>query len=120
MKDVITLPAIYQGSRDLSDKSKKLTFQTNEVTPVQAASLQTIVQQFCYLAIKPEPFMKEQLDIISNLKADFEDTGKSPAVRLRAVLYRSWEQNSKGYQDFNLYYAHEMEILISHFKSKLI
>ena len=49
MKDVLLIPAVYNGSRDLQDKTKILTFQTNEVTPAQAADLQLIVQQFCYL-----------------------------------------------------------------------
>jgi hypothetical protein len=120
MKDVLMIPAIYQGSRDLSDKSKKLTFQTNEVTPAQAADLQIMVQQFCYLAIKPEPFLKDQIDLIQDLKTDFEDTGKTPAQRMRAVLYRNWQQQSEGYKDFNLYYAFKYEGIINHFKSKLI
>jgi hypothetical protein len=120
MKSVLTIPAIYQGSRDLSDRSKKLMFQTNEVTPLQAAELQSIVQQFCYLAIKPEPFLKNELEIISDIKTDFEDTGKTPAQRMRAVLYRNWQQQSEGYKDFNLYYSYQVEQIINHFKSKLI
>ncbi len=120
MRDVLIVPAIYQGSRDLSDKSKKLVFQTNEVTPAQAAALQVMVQDFCYLGIKREPFLKEEIEIISDLKTDYEDTGKTPAQRLRAVLYRSWQQQSEGYKDFNLYYSFKIEGLINHFKSKLI
>lgn len=120
MKELLLIPAIYKGSRDLADKTKNLTFQTNEVTPLQAASLQTIVQDFCYLAIKHEPFLKEEIDIITDMKTDYEDTGKTPAQRLRAVLYRNWQQQSEGYKDFNLYYAFKIEGIIGHFKSKLI
>jgi len=120
MKDVLLIPAVYNGSRDLQDKTKKLTFQTNEVTPAQAADLQLIVQQFCYLAVKKEPFSSQEIELISDLKADFNDSSKSPAQRLRAVLYRYWQQNSHGYKDFNLFYAYKIEELISHFKSKLL
>lgn len=119
MIETILLPAIYEGSRDLKDRSKKLTFQTNEISPDQAANLQQCVQQFCYLAIKLEPFTKEQVDVINTLKNDFDDFGKSHSVRLRAVLYRLWEANSEGYKDFNLFYAYKMDTLINHFKSKL-
>lgn len=120
MKEVILLPAIYEGSRDLKDKSKKLTFQTNEITPDQASNLQTCVQQFVFLAIKLESFSKEQVDVINNLKSDFDDFGKTHAQRLRAVLYRLWEQGNEGYKDFNLYYAYKMDGFISHFKGKLL
>lgn len=120
MSEVIQLPAIYEGSRDLRDRSKKLTFQTNEVTPSQASSLQVCVQQFVYLAIKLEPFTREQIDLISNLKSDFDDMGKNHSQRLRSVLYRLWEQNSDGYKDFNLFYQYKMEGFINHLKSKLI
>jgi hypothetical protein len=120
MADTILLPAIFEGSRDLKDRSKKLTFQTNEITPEQAANLQLCVQQFVYLGIKLEPFTKEQVDIISNLKNDFDEFGKSHAQRLRAVLYRLWEQGNEGYKDFNLYYQFKMEGFISHLKAKLL
>jgi len=120
MKNVVLIPAIYEGSRDLQDKSKKLVFKTNEITPEQASNLQVCVQQFVYLAIKPEPFLKENLKIIGDIKTDYEDTGKTPAQRLRAVLYKNWEQTSEGYKDFNLYYAYKIEGMINHFKSKLI
>lgn len=120
MTDTILIPAIYEGSRDLKDKTKKLVFQTNEITPKQASELQICVQQFCYLAIKQEPFMKEHLEVINNLKSDYEDTGKTPAQRLRAVIYKLWEQNSEGYKDFNLYYAYRMEGIITFLKSKII
>ena len=120
MNDVILIPAIYKGSRDLVDKTKNLTFQTNEVTPKQAAELQMCVQEFCYLAVKREPFLKDQIELLKDLKTDYEDQGKTPAQRLRAVLYRKWEQQSEGYKDFNLYYAYQIEQIINHFKSKLI
>jgi len=120
MTETILLPAIFEGSRDLKDRSKKLTFQTNEITPEQASNLQTCVQQFVYLAIKLEPFSKEQVDVINTLKNDFDEFGKNPSQRLRAVLYRLWEQGNEGYKDFNLYYQFKMEGFINHLKSKLL
>ena len=116
----ILIPAIYEGGRDLKDRTKKLTFQTNEITPEIAAELQGCVQQFVYLAIKREEFTKEQVDTINDLKTDFEEFGKNPSQRLRAVFYRLWEQSGEGYKDFNMYYQYKMEGLITHYKSKLL
>lgn len=118
--NLIILSAIYEGSRDLKDRTKKLTFQTSEISPDQASELQKVVQQFCYLAIKMEEFSKEEINLMTDIKSDIGDIGKSHAQRLRAVLYRLWEQNNEGYKDFNLYYAFKMENFISHLKSKLL
>jgi len=117
--ETIFLPAIYDGSRDLKDRTKKLVFQTNEVTPEQAASLQLCVQNFVYLAIKPEAFKKEEIELINDTKSEYDDFSKTPSQRLRAVLYKIWEQNKEGYKDFNLFYNFKMEGFIKHLKSKL-
>lgn len=119
MNNMIIIPAIYEGSRDLKDRTKKLTFNTNEITPEQAAQLQIMVQQFVYVGIKLEPFTRDQQDMLADLKADFDGFGKTPGQRMRAVLYKLWEQSSEGYADFNLYYQFKMEQLINHIKTKL-
>lgn len=120
MKDVILIPAIYDGSRDLKDRTKKLSFQTNEITPKQAGELQLCVGNWVYLAIKQEPFLKEQIEIIGNLKAEYEDTGKTPAQRARNALYRLWQQEPEGYEDFQLFYNFKMEGFITYIKNKLL
>ena len=119
MSDSILIAAIYEGSRDLKDRTKKLTFQTNEISPEIAAQLQMCVQNFVYVAIKSEDFTKSEVDSINNLKTDFEDMAKTHSQRLRAVIYRLWQQNNEGYKDFNLFYQFKMEGFITHLKSKL-
>lgn len=116
----VAIPAIYEGSRDLKDRSKKLTFQTNEISPQTASDLQLMVQNFCYLLIKSEEFTKDEVDLVNNLKTDFEDMTKTHSQRLRGVLYRLWQQSNEGYKDFNLFYQFKMEGFITHLKSKLL
>lgn len=77
------------------------------------------LQKAGYLAFKGDPFKTDELQTLDSLEADFDDFGKTPGQRLRAVLYRLWEQKNEGYQDFNLYYRFKMEKLINHFKDKL-
>ena len=120
MTEIIRLACIYEGSRDLKDRTKKLTFQTNEITPEQAANLQMCVQNFVYILIKPEDFTKDEIKEMTEIKTVFEDTGKTPSQRLRSVLFRLWQQDSHGYKDFNIYYQYRIEILLNHFKSQLI
>lgn len=118
--EILIIAAIFEGSRDLKDRTKKLQFVTNEVTPAQASQLQLLVQEFCYIAIKKEPFSRDEVNLINDLKTDFENTGKTHSQRLRAVLYKLWEQNNEGYKDFNLYYQYHMELFITHLKGKIL
>ena len=120
MSDILTLACIFEGSRDLKDRSKKLTFCTNEINPQQAANLQVLVQQFCYIAIKKEDFTKDQIDLINDLKSDYEDNTKTPSQRVRNCFFKLWQQNNEDYKDFNLYYAYHMEQIINYLKGKIL
>jgi uncharacterized protein YeaO (DUF488 family) len=55
---------------------------------------------------------------MESLKADLDNL-KTPSQRLRAILYRNFEQDDKGYRDFNSYYLAEMERICEHYKNKL-
>lgn len=114
---MIIIGGILEGISTRKDKTMKLTIGTQEMTPEQAASIFQYNQQFGYFAIKPEPFQKEEQDLIDSLKSDYE--GKTPSQRLRGVLYRNWELKSEGFQDFNSYYISKMELIVKHYKDKL-
>lgn len=75
-------------------------------------------QQFCYLGLKKEPFQKEETDLLDSLKTDLDNL-KTPSQRLRAILFRNFEQDSKGYKDFGTYYMAEMDRICEHYKTKL-
>ena len=115
---MILLSSQVESIASRKDKTIKLTLATQELSPKDAANLFQLNQQFCYLAIKEEPFSKEEQDVIENLKAD-PDTFKTPSQRLRGILYKNYEQDNEGYKDFNLFYRFKMEKVISHYKSLL-
>ena len=49
-----------------------------------------------------------------------DDGGKSPSQRLRAVLFRVWEQQWAGeYPEFEVFYRAKMDNLINQFKDQL-
>jgi uncharacterized protein YihD (DUF1040 family) len=116
---MIIIPAILESYRSLKDKTIKLVFDTNELTPEQMMGVAGSLQQFGYLAFKSEPFKNNEKEVIENLKSDYEDTGKTPSQRLRGVLFVNWQQSSEGYKTFVDYYAAKMEIIINHYKGKL-
>lgn len=116
---MLTIPVIFDSYRSLKDKTLKITFETSEVSPQQIGDLAQCQNQYGYLAFKVEPFTDTEKETIEALKTDFEDTGKTPGQRLRAVLYRNWEKSNDGYKTFFDYYNAKMETLIDHFKGKL-
>lgn len=100
------------------DRTWKISFGTQELTPELSGMLSGFVNEFCYMALKVEPFKKDEKDIVESLQSELDFSGKSPGQRLRNVLYRLWEQDKEGYEDFNLYYNFQMEKIINHFKTK--
>ena len=114
------IPASLDSYRSMVDRGLKITFVTGELSPEQVANIQYSFQKAGYMAFSPDPFATHELEEIDKLKIEFTDTGKPPSQRLRAVLYRLWEQKPEGYKVFNDFYTSKMEVLIEHFKSKLV
>ena len=115
---MILLPAQVESITTRKDKTIKLTIGTQELTPADAAKIFYLNQQFCYMALKPEPFTREESDLVNSLKADLSNA-KTPSQRLRGILFLNYQQDSKGFQDFTTYYASEIEKICEHYKNKL-
>ena len=116
---MLIMPAILENYRSLKDRTLKLTFETNEPTPEQLVAIANSSQKAGYIAFKFDAFKEKERDMMDGLKSDFDDKSKSNGQRLRAVLYRNWEQDSQGYDTFTLYYDGMMEKIITHYKNKL-
>ena len=116
---MLTIPAILTTHSSLKDKTLKLVFHTNEPTPQQFLDIATSTQQFGYLAFKKDSFKQAQIDALNDLESDYEDKGKTPAKRLRGILYIHYTNNDKGFKSFSNYYDAEMEKIITHFKNKI-
>ncbi len=78
--------------RSLADRTLRLTFETSELTPEQMANVHYSLNKVGFLAFAPDPFATHEMEEIDKLKVEFSDTGKPPSQRLRAVLYRMFEQ----------------------------
>lgn len=111
--------AILSSFQSLKDKTLKVVFETQEATPEMLTKIAQLNQSFGFLAFKKDEFKQSEVDIIDNLKSDYEEKGKSKSQRLRAVLFRRFEQNNKGYEVFDDYYNYVMEKLINHYKDSL-
>ena len=45
---------------------------------------------------------------------------KTHSQRLRAVLFKAWEQDNKGFEDHEAHYEHHMDKLIEFSKNRLL
>ncbi len=106
--------------RSKADRTLNVTFCTQELTPEQMANIHWALNKVGWLAFAPDPFTTMELQEIESLKVEFDDTEKPASQRLRAVLYKLWEQKNEGYEVFADYYKAKMEKIINHFKNKLI
>jgi hypothetical protein len=113
------IPAILESFRSLKDRGLKITFETGELTPEQVANIQYSFQKVGFLAFSPDALATQELSEIDSLKVEYNDTGKSPSQRLKAVLYLIWKQKPEGFASSEIHYLHHMEKLIEHFKTKL-
>jgi len=116
---IIILPAFLKSFRTLVDGSVNVSFDINKSDPSTLSKIITSHQKTGYLAFKvgeKEGRLQETLAKLPQI--EFEE-GKSKSQRLRAVLYRSWEQESKGYTVFDDYYNSMMEQIITFYKNKL-
>ena len=116
---MILIPAQLESVSTRKDKTVKLTFGSNELSPVQASELFTTANAFGFLAFKEEDFKREEIDLVESLKADLDDSLKTPSQRLRGVLYILFTKEPEGFTTFSKYYDHKMEQLINFVKGKL-
>jgi len=116
---MIIFPGILETFRSLKDRSFRITFATNELTPEQSIGITQNTGEYGYMAFKKEPFKSSEKDMIEAMETDYEVKGKSQSQRIRAILYLLWKENKEGYEDFNLYYDFKTEKYIQYLKNKL-
>lgn len=116
---MLIIGAQLESYRSLKDKTLKLSFETQEPSPEQLTKIAKVSQKFGYLAFKEDNFKTDEIEVLNSLKSEYDDKGKSKSQRLRAVLYKNFEQDNLGYTVFDDYYNRKMEELITHFKNKL-
>lgn len=119
MSAPVKLPAIFSGIRSRKDKTLSLTFDTQELTGTDAATLMDMQQSFCALLIAPTAADLEGVDIPDY--QPMEGQTKTPAQRQRGVMFRYWDQQGgdKVLGSFDMWYARVMEATINNWKAKL-
>lgn len=109
------VPAIIQSIRTLADKTLRLTIDCQELPPEDSGKVMGLLQQYGWFVFSPSEI--KEIDLPQEIP-EFKNE-KTPSQRLRAVLYRLWEQDKKG-MDFEVFYKTRIERIIQQIKDKLL
>jgi hypothetical protein len=116
---MITLATEFRSLKSIADRGMSITLVTNELTPEQAKELYSLLHAFCFTAFKKDDFKKNELEFLDHLETELDFKEKPKSQRLKAVLFRLWEQKPEGYEDFELFYRFKMERIIDKIKNLL-
>lgn len=104
------------GIKTMSDKGVRVMIDTMELNPIQLADLFSFKGKSGWFIFTKSPEKATEIEI-PEWKEEFKGE-KSPSQRLRAVVYRLWEQSGKT-TDFEVFYRSKMELIIEKFKEKI-
>jgi len=115
-KKIFQVPAVITKISTMS-KWLRLTVDTQEV--VQADKLEKLFslnEKLGWFTFSSHQIEPEDIIELPPLKVDSQ---KTPSERMRAVIFRLWEQDNNGYDDFNLFYRYYMVKIIDKLKERL-
>lgn len=108
---------IVEGFNTMKDGTVKIRIALLEQSPENMAKLFSMNNQHVKVYMTTENITQEATEHIDEWEIEAE--GKSPSKRLRNVLYRLWEMDPQGYEDYEIFYRNRMEKIITQIKGKL-
>jgi hypothetical protein len=117
MSQPIQVPVLIQGLSTKQDGSIKIVMETRELGGQDAARLFDLRNSEAWAVIAATELRDEDVSLPTE-RPDPAVGTKTPSQRLRAVLYRLWEQ-SRGGTDFESFYRVRIEQIIDQLKERL-
>jgi hypothetical protein len=117
MSQPIQLPVLITSLATKVDGSIKISIETRELSGNDAAKLFELRGAEGWAIIAANRLSEEDVKL-PNEKADPAVGTKTPSQRLRAVLYRLWQQSGGGV-DFESFYRIKLEAIIDQVKGRL-
>ena len=116
MKDLFQIPATITNISTKADRTIKIVAETQELSPEQNAILFSLHLKCGWLLFKENAIQIEDVPKEQAVKETKET--KTPAQRLRAVLFIYWKQKINN-GDFDSFYKGWMEMKIGEIKKQL-
>lgn len=114
----ILLPVYIESIATRKDKSVKLVLATQELSPDSAGRLFALNGMLAVCYISEKTIDTKEIDKVDKIDPEF--AGKSQGQRIRAVLFKLYEQSNEGFKDFESYYRAKTELYIEHLKTKIL
>ena len=102
----------------LADGTLSINIHTQELPEETMMRLFKLRKKAGMILISSDSINKQEVEEVEKFTSDFEVGGKTPSQRLRAVLYRVWEQTEQTY-DFPIWYESQLERIINKYKATL-
>lgn len=119
MTQKIQLPVLITSLATKVDGSIKISLETRELQGTEAAKVFELRGREAWVLIAPQAFEDDVK--LPTERADPSVGTKTPSQRLRAVIFRLWEQQgSRSGVDFESYYRMKLENIIDQYKEKLV
>lgn len=110
---IIKLPAVLDDYKERKDGSSRLVFDSRELSDEEILILRRFRGSEGHLLFKENEIEKEEIP-----EEDAEVSTKTPAQRLRSVLFVRWKQLGEP-DTFRQYYDKSVEFFINQVKEKL-
>src|SRR5688572_4669353 len=93
------IAAMVESINTRKDKSVKLIFGTQELSPVEAGQLFQYMNQLVSVYICPASIDNREIEQIDKIEPELNN--RSQSQRIRAVLYLLHQQNTEGFKSFD-------------------
>ena len=106
----------------LADGTLSINIHTQELPDETMMKVFSLRKCPGMVLISSDDISRAEQEEVERFTTDFEvGKTKTSSQRLRAVLYRVWEQEGqpRGYTDFPVFYESQMERIINKYKSTL-
>jgi len=106
----------------LADGTLSINIHTQELPEETMMRVFSLRKSPGMVLISSDDISKAEQEEVEKFTTDFEvGKTKTASQRLRAVLYRVWEQEGqpRGYTDFPVFYESQMERIINKYKTTL-
>jgi len=118
-KTIFQVPGSISKVGSMSRGLLQIQFDTMEnVKGEHMTRLFELIDKPAWMTVNTHVIEAEDIVDLPPLKKT--DNDKTPAQRLRSVLYLVWKRDNGGYKDFDNYYLYVMNWLIEYYKEKLI
>jgi hypothetical protein len=121
MNELFTVQAECRSGSTKGLRQMKIVFDTQEnLSDASVAKIATWAGKHGHLIfLSEEPTENDIKNIVEMPRLTEEDMGKSPAARLRNILYWLWDFSKKPTQTFEEFYRIKMETIIESIKAKM-